>query len=163
MVLRRADVVIIGSGLAGLMTAEILSAKKNVIIITKTKLGHGNSSMAQGGIAAAVDSEDDWREHFFDTVVAGGYHNDVEMTKKLVQLGPYMIKKLVELGVQFDRDKHGNYALGMEGAHRKRRILHAGGDATGKELIEVLMKRIREHVTIFEDEMALDLLSLIHI
>ncbi|WP_096201442.1 L-aspartate oxidase [Bacillus sp. FJAT-45350] len=158
MTVRKADVVIIGSGLAGLMAAEILSVEKNVIIITKSKIQHSNSMMAQGGIAAAFDEDDDWRDHFFDTIVAGGYHNDEEMTKKLVQKGPEMINKLIELGVQFDRDDDGNYSLGKEGAHGRRRILHAGGDATGKELVQRLINRVEKKVTIYEDEMALDLL-----
>ena len=156
MAIRRADVIIIGSGLAGLMAAEILSTEKNVIIITKSKLGKSNSKMAQGGIAAAVAKEDDWREHFLDTIVAGGYHNNEEITKMLVQKGPVMIDKLTKLGVKFDKDETGTFSLGKEGAHRRRRILHAGGDATGKEIIECLVERLKGHVTIYENEMAID-------
>ncbi|WP_078552650.1 L-aspartate oxidase [Bacillus alkalicellulosilyticus] len=153
-----ADVIIIGSGLAGLMAAEILSTHKNVIIITKSNVECSNSSMAQGGIAAAIDKEDSWSDHFFDTIVAGSFHNNEAVTKLLVQKGPEMIEKLIELGVNFDRDNDGNYSLGKEGAHQRRRILHAGGDATGKELVTKLIERVKKHTTIIEHETAIDLL-----
>lgn len=153
-----ADVIIIGSGIAGLMAAELLSFEKNVIIITKSELDNSNSYLAQGGIAAVSSNDDDWRDHFIDTLIAGAYHNNHEMTRLLVQKGPEMINKLIQLGVKFDRDENGSFILGKEGAHRKRRILHAGGDATGKELVTKLIKRVKEHVRVIEHEMALDLI-----
>ncbi|MGO4887424.1 L-aspartate oxidase [Anaerobacillus sp. MEB173] len=155
---RQADIIIIGSGLAGLMVAEMLSPHKNVIVITKSSMKHSNSMMAQGGIAAAVDRDDNWSDHFFDTVVAGGFHNVEEVTKKLVKKGPILIDKLIELGVPFDKNEHGDFALGQEGAHGRRRILHSGGDATGKALVECLLKRVLKKVSIIEYEMAIDLI-----
>ncbi len=155
---RHADVIIIGSGLAGLMAAEILSLSKNVIIITKSGIVNSNSMLAQGGIAAAIGEEDDWTDHFLDTVVAGDYHNVEEAVELLVKNGPRMIEQLLQLGVSFDRNERGEFDLAQEGAHGKRRILHAGGDATGKALAQCLINRVKNHTTICEGEMAIDLL-----
>lgn len=158
MEVRHADVIVIGSGIAGLMVAELLSLNKNVMIITKSKFEHSNSIIAQGGIAAAVSQDDHWQDHLLDTIVAGSYHNHYRLTKLLVQKGPLMIEKLTELGVRFDREEDGNFSLGQEGAHGKRRILHSGGDATGLEIVTRLIERIKNKVTIFENEMAYELL-----
>ncbi|MDE5415010.1 L-aspartate oxidase [Alkalihalobacterium chitinilyticum] len=152
------DVIIIGSGIAGLMAAELLSFDKNVILITKSDVVSSNSIMAQGGIAAVVDKEDDWRDHFLDTIRAGCYYNCEDVTELLVRQGAKMIEKLKEIGVQFDKGKDGKYLLGQEGAHLKRRILHAGGDATGKELITKLISRVKQNVTIHDHMDAIDLI-----
>lgn len=158
MTVIKADVVIIGSGLASLMVADILSVTKNVIIITKSNVTDSNSLLAQGGIAAAISGDDDWRDHFFDTIRAGCYHNDETMTEFLVRQGPSVIDSLIEKGIDFDRCKDKSYALGKEGAHGRRRILHSGGDATGKELVMKLLARVKENTTIIEHEYAIDLL-----
>ncbi|OLO36472.1 L-aspartate oxidase [Alkalihalophilus pseudofirmus] len=152
------DVIIVGSGIAGLMAAELLSFHKNVIIITKSDVSHSNSMMAQGGIAAVIDQEDDWRDHFLDTLRAGCHYNNEDVTELLVKQGATMIEKLETLGVQFDKGKDGTYLLGQEGAHLKRRILHAGGDATGKELTTRLITRVKQHVTIHDHTDAIDLM-----
>ncbi len=157
MKVKKADVVIIGSGLAGLMTADYLCNKKNVMLITKSKLNHSNSWLAQGGIAAAVTKEDHWQDHFHDTIVAGNFHNRKETTEILVKHGARMIKHLIDIGVNFDKDANNQYSLGMEGAHGKRRILHAGGDATGKALVEAIMAKVLPNISVFENEMAYDL------
>jgi L-aspartate oxidase len=158
MKIKKAEVVIIGSGLAGLMTADYLCDDKDVMLITKSQLNHSNSWLAQGGIAAAVTKEDHWQDHYNDTIVAGGFHNRKETTELLVKHGTRLIKRLIEIGVSFDKDENNELALGMEGAHGKRRILHAGGDATGRVIVEAIMARVIPKITIFEKEMAYDLL-----
>ncbi len=157
MNVKHADVVIIGSGLAGLMTADYLCTEKNVMLITKSELHHSNSWLAQGGIAAAINKEDHWHNHYHDTISAGGYHNKKETTELLVKHGTRLIKRLIDVGVKFDRNDRNELALGMEGAHGKRRILHAGGDATGRVIVEALRKRVLPKITTYENEMAYDL------
>lgn len=158
MNVKKTDVVIIGSGLASLMTAEVLSESKNVMVVTKSRLSDSNSSLAQGGIAAAITEDDDWKKHFNDTIIAGNNHNDIKATKELTKLGPSLINKLMKLGVSFDTNEKNELSLGMEGAHSQRRILHAGGDSTGKAIIDTLLKRVASKVNICEEEMAYDLI-----
>ncbi|RBW71611.1 L-aspartate oxidase [Bacillus taeanensis] len=158
MKVRQSDVLIIGSGIAGLMVAELLSSHKNVTIITKSKWKHSNSRLAQGGIAAAVTKEDHWLDHFFDTLAAGDEHNSEEMTRLLVKEGLEMVKHLIQIGVPFDRNESGELILAQEGAHRIRRILHAGGDATGHAIVSTLFERVSKHTTIIEEEMVVDLI-----
>lgn len=157
MNVKRTDVVIIGSGLAGLMTADYLYDQKDVMLITKSELTSSNSWLAQGGIAAAVAEDDHWQEHYNDTVHAGAFHNCKETTSLLVKHGTRLIKRLIEIGVKFDKDDNNQFSLGMEGAHGKRRILHAGGDATGKVLIETILARVVPNIKVLEGEMAYDL------
>lgn len=152
------DVVIIGSGIAALTAAKRLSMDKNVIIITKSKMYHSNSFHAQGGVAAAVHDNDHWLHHYEDTMVAGCYHNNEGNVKELVQNGSTFLFNLIKQGMEFDRDLEGKLHLGKEGAHLRRRILHAGGDATGKGLITFMLKQLKDKVTIIENEMALDLI-----
>ncbi|WP_028402925.1 L-aspartate oxidase [Ectobacillus panaciterrae] len=152
-----ADVLIIGSGIAAFSVAEKLCQEKNVIIITKKTRWHNNSNMAQGGIAAAVASDDHWTNHYNDTLTAGCYYNNKEAVAYLVQQGPSEMQRLVQEGMQFDRDEIG-LSLGKEGAHGERRILHAGGDATGKNLLRHFVERIKKQVTIVEHEMVLNLI-----
>ncbi|WP_261129924.1 L-aspartate oxidase [Bacillus sp. Marseille-Q3570] len=158
MKMRQTDVLIIGSGLSGLMIAELLSLHKNVIVFTKDRLEDSNSYLAQGGIAAAVQEKDDWYDHFLDTLQAGCFHNKMIATKHLVTEGPEMIRKLVELGVEFDRKSDGTYEFGKEGAHNCARILHIGGDATGRHLIDTVKKRIIEKNLVVEGETAIRLI-----
>ncbi|WP_347549433.1 L-aspartate oxidase [Pseudalkalibacillus hwajinpoensis] len=152
------EVLVIGSGIAGLMAADLLSAKKNVTIITKSALGQSNSRLAQGGIAAVTTKDDSWTNHFFDTIRAGAFHNDEELTELLVRSGPEQIRQLINFGVQFDKGSDGTYLRCKEGAHNTSRILHSGGDATGKEIIETLINRVKMKCTILEHHFAVDLL-----
>lgn len=152
------EVLVIGSGVAGLLAAELLSAKKNVTIITKSKLGQSNSCLAQGGIAAVTTSGDSWRDHFFDTIQAGVFHNDTELTELLVKKGCVSVQQLTSLGVSFDKNEDGSFARCKEGAHRTPRILHAGGDATGKELVQTLVQRVQHNCHILEYHLAVDLI-----
>ncbi|GGE75486.1 L-aspartate oxidase [Priestia taiwanensis] len=152
------DVLIIGSGIAALMTAARLCTKKKVVIITKKHIRDSNSMLAQGGVAVAIAEDDDWKHHFDDTMKAGCYANKEEMVELLVKEGPGIIRSLIDDGLLFDQDEEGNLLLGQEGAHRMRRILHAGGDRTGAFLTEYMIKRVQEHATIIENETAIDLL-----
>ena len=150
-----ADVLIIGSGVAALRVAKEICHEKNVIIITKETNRNNNTYLAQGGIAAAVATYDNPNDHFEDTLVAGCHYNNEDAVRYLVEEGPKEMNHLIESGMKFDGDETGPH-LGKEGAHRKRRILHAGGDATGKNLLEHFIQEVVPHVTVVEQEMVLD-------
>ncbi|MFD3449521.1 L-aspartate oxidase [Microbacteriaceae bacterium 4G12] len=152
-----ADVLIIGSGVAALSLAKQLCQTKNVIIITKKSKRSNNSNMAQGGIAAAVSPEDHWRNHYEDTLTAGCHYNNKAAVEYVTKMGPKEMHRLIEEGMQFDTDKQG-VSLGKEGAHGQRRILHAGGDATGKHILSHLIRCVEPYVTIVEHGMVLDLI-----
>ncbi|MGD9677426.1 MAG: L-aspartate oxidase [Vulcanibacillus sp.] len=154
----QADVIVIGCGIAGLIVSELLSHEKNVIMISKESLENSNSFLAQGGIAASIDINDNWREHFIDTIVAGKNHNIEETTIELVKNAPKAIEQLVKLGVSFDRDEDNNFQLGREGGHNKHRIIHAGGDSTGKKISQCLIGAIEKDITIHHYVMAYDLI-----
>lgn len=157
-IIEKESVIIIGSGLAALTLADRLCNDKNVIILTKSSIDRSNSIKAQGGIAAAIDSQDNWESHFMDTIIAGCKFNDDQAVEILVKKGPSAIEKLIEQGFSFDTDKFGNIQLGKEGAHQHRRILHAGGDATGKKLMEFLFQRLSKNVLTIEGESVVDLI-----
>ncbi|WP_242219976.1 L-aspartate oxidase [Bacillus cereus group sp. BfR-BA-01380] len=150
-----ADVLIIGSGVAALRVAQTICHEKNVMIITKKTGRHNNTNLAQGGIAAAVASSDHPDDHYEDTLTAGCHYNNTEAVRYLVEQGPKEMKTLLDNGMSFDGDERGLH-LGKEGAHRKRRILHAGGDATGKNLLAHLAEQVLPYVTVVEQEMVLD-------
>lgn len=154
----KADVVIIGSGVAALMAAEVICQSKNVILFTKGKVLDSNSMLAQGGIAAVISQKDSWELHQQDTLEAGRFINNKIAVEELVKNGTKSIEDLVSFGMKFDCDKNGEYQLGREGAHRINRILHAGGDATGKHLVETLYNRVKNKINIIENEMAIDLI-----
>ncbi|MFD1736050.1 L-aspartate oxidase [Bacillus salitolerans] len=154
----KTDVVIIGSGLAALVAASRLCMDKNVIIFTKASKENSNSILAQGGIASAISKEDSWCSHLKDTMGAGCNHNIDKMVETLVRNGPTYILELMEQGMKFDTNEFGDLLLGREGAHSYRRILHAGGDATGKALVTFMMEKIKNKVTIVEHHMAVDLI-----
>jgi L-aspartate oxidase len=130
--------VIVGSGLAGLSAALVL-APRSVALVTKGSFGQdGASNLAQGGIAAACDPEDSTAEHAGDTVAAGAGLCDASLVRGLTGEAPEAIERLLRLGARFDRDTDGKLLFGREGAHGRRRILHANGDATGGELVRAL-------------------------
>lgn len=152
------DVVIIGSGLAALTAAYRLSSEKNVIVITKSKKTNSNSILAQGGVASSLGDDDSWISHYTDTIIAGCQHNKNGAVEVLVKNGPNFISELMLGGMKFDQDKNGKLLLGKEGAHSTRRILHAGGDATGRELVRYMLDKVKNKVKIIEDEIAIDLI-----
>ena len=157
-----ADVIVIGSGIAGLTAA--LSARDkglSVLLLTKDVLSTGSTSWAQGGIAAALGPGDSPDQHFQDTLEAGAGLCDQESVRILVQEGPAAVKRLINLGATCDLDSSGNVALTREGGHRRDRIAHAGGDATGAEISRALVAKVLADpkVRIFEHALVLDLLK----
>ncbi|SDI74816.1 L-aspartate oxidase [Natribacillus halophilus] len=152
------DVLIIGSGLAGLVVAETISRELNVGIFSKGEATESNSYRAQGGVAAALSTNDSWKKHWRDTLEAGDDHNDNSNTATLTKAGQEAVHMLAAWGVLFDHDEHG-FQLGKEGAHEHPRIVHAGGDRTGEALVHTLMERVRDHVQFFNEETVLSLLK----
>lgn len=156
--MRQDDVIIIGSGIAALQLASHLNKNLNVRIITKSTLRNANSYLAQGGIAAAIGINDNPSKHFFDTLKAGRFYNNEESVHKIINEAPALIKDINEQGSVFDKDQNGELLLGMEGAHSEKRIVHGGGDATGKNVMEFLIDKLTKNVTIEENLFAYELL-----
>ncbi len=134
------DTVVIGSGLAGLTAALYASRYGKVAIVTKSELDTSNSYYAQGGIAAALAADDHPDLHLQDTLVAGRGLCDRKPVEVLVNEGREMVSELIGMGMPFDREK-GELVFGLEGGHSRRRILHAGGGATGRELTLFMLKK----------------------
>ena len=127
------DVVIIGCGIAGIYSALHIDPRKKIAIINKGEIKSGSSYYAQGGIAAVMSKDDSYNLHVEDTLVAGAGLCDAEAVKVLVEEGPENIRELVNLNVPFDVNSEGELQITREGGHRERRIVHCGGDATGRE------------------------------
>lgn len=151
--------IIVGSGLAGLYAAYKASRHGTVAIITKTGIRESNSYYAQGGIAAVTDTDDSPLMHFEDTIVAGRGLCDYDSVRILVNEGPQRIRELIEDGMHFDMED-GSLALGLEGGHHKRRILHAGGDITGKVITDFMIRKVTEqpNIEFFENHSAIELI-----
>jgi L-aspartate oxidase len=148
-----ADVAVVGAGGAGLYTA--LAAAEhgaNVALISATPLAQTASYWAQGGIAAALAEDDSPDDHLKDTETAGRGLTRHSAARTLVDEAPDAVRHLERLGVHFDADRHGNLALGLEGGHSKRRVVHAGGSATGRRVVRELSARAVEHprITVLE-------------
>ena len=141
------DTIIVGSGLAGLTAAFHASKYGTVAIITKSQLDISNSYYAQGGIAAVTAPEDSFESHIQDTLVAGRELCDLDAVEILVTEGQKCVQELIQLGMQFDKE-NGEFVLGLEGGHSHRRILHAGGDATGKGLTSFMLRKVQEQKNI---------------
>ena len=159
--MEKTDVLIIGGGLAGLYTALNINANINITIVVKDTINIANSELAQGGIAATLSKSDDVLiKHIKDTLRAGANLNDALATKTLVYEASDNIERLIEFGVEFDTDNQGNLLMAQEGGHGTRRILRAGGDATGREIMKALKKRIteKENIKLIEGAMATDLI-----
>lgn len=155
----RADFVIIGSGLAGISAALQASEFGEVLLLTKTNLISSNSYWAQGGIAAAIGDDDSPEFHYEDTIKAGAGLCHSDSTRILVEEGIERVRDLISMGMEFD-EEDGKIALGLEGNHSKRRILHAGGDATGREIVNFLAKILLSNpkIKIYEDIHIFDLI-----
>ncbi|MBY0494025.1 MAG: L-aspartate oxidase [Cyanobacteria bacterium] len=143
MVPRRTDFLIIGSGIAGLRAAADLALAGDVLVLTKADPTESNTGYAQGGIAAAVGPEDNPRDHAIDTINAGDGLCVDAAVQVLVNDGVRYVNELIEWGARFDRDRSGALSLGREGAHGRRRVLHAA-DATGREIGRALWERVAE-------------------
>ncbi len=153
------DAIVVGGGLAGMLTALELRPL-TVALISYRSLGELTSSAwAQGGIAAAVGDDDSPSLHTDDTVRAGAGLVERRVAARLAADAPQAIERIVSLGVRFDRDSKSKYALGREAAHSRRRILRAGGDATGAELVRAVVEAVHAAPSIvpFEGARALDL------
>lgn len=139
----RTDAVIVGAGIAGLMAALKL-APRNVVVLCKAQLGSGAATgWAQGGIAAAIGADDSPELHKIDTQRAGAGLSDEAIVEILTADAPARVEELLELGAAFDRNADGALALGREAAHNRRRIVKAGGDATGHEILKTLIGAVR--------------------
>ncbi|HEU5271914.1 MAG TPA: FAD-dependent oxidoreductase, partial [Jatrophihabitans sp.] len=156
------DVVVIGSGIAGLTTALRIAADSGlrVLVVTKDVLAAGSTRWAQGGIAAALAPDDSPAAHLSDTLIAGVGLCDRDAVEVLVAEGPLAVRELIELGARFDRTSGGELALTREGGHRRDRIAHAGGDATGAEIERALVAAVlgQPRIEVIEHALVLDLL-----
>jgi len=155
------DVCIIGSGIAGLYAGLHISPDKKCLIVTKTNIEQTNSYLAQGGIAAVIASDDKFESHVEDTLKAGAGLCDPEAVRVLVKEGPENIRELIDLNVPFDVNPEGELQITREGGHTHRRIVHCGGDATGRETTKRLgeIARTRENLDISFDTYLVDLLT----
>ena len=145
------DFLIIGSGLAGLYAALYASGFGSVTLLTKSTVEESNSYWAQGGIAAVVDPEDSTWFHIEDTLRAGRGLNDTEAVTVLVNEGKERVADLIRLGMKFDTGEKG-LELGLEGGHTKRRVLHAGGSSTGREMVKFLIAAVEKNKSITKFE-----------
>ncbi|KPC65984.1 L-aspartate oxidase [Streptomyces chattanoogensis] len=157
-----ADVVVVGSGVAGLTAAlRCAAAGRRTVVVTKARLDDGSTRWAQGGIAAALGDGDTPEQHLADTLVAGAGLCDEEAVRALVTEGPDAVHRLIEVGARFDTAPGSEeIALTREGGHHRSRIAHAGGDATGAEISRALVEAVRAAgLRTIENALVLDLLT----
>ena len=160
------DVVVVGSGVAGVTT--VLAIRRalpdaRILLVTKSLLDDGSTRWAQGGVAAALGPGDSPEHHLKDTLTAGAGICDQRAVRTLVTDGPSAVRRLIALGAEFDREPSGPLALTREGGHLRRRIAHAGGDATGAEISRALLAALAAagagaELEVIEHALALDLL-----
>ncbi|MBA2686569.1 MAG: L-aspartate oxidase [Gemmatimonadaceae bacterium] len=155
----RTRFLVVGSGVAGLHTAWRASTNGEVMVLTKRSLFDSATAYAQGGIAAALGAGDSPELHRKDTLAAGGALCDAQAVEVLVEEGPARVRELQTAGAAFDLDPGGNFMLGKEAAHSRRRIVHAHGDQTGAEVARTLIARVREakRIKVLEKTRVLDL------
>ncbi|MBN2222337.1 MAG: L-aspartate oxidase [Vallitaleaceae bacterium] len=156
------DVIIVGTGLAGLYAALHIDSSLEIGILSKDSFEKCNSNLAQGGVATCMSKEDSFIDHIKDTMTAGSHHNSKEAVTLLVTQAPSEIRNLIQFGVEFDKDENGNLLLTLEGGHSKRRILHANGDGTGQVIMDTLRKQVvvKKNIEILERTMALKILKM---
>ena len=161
------SIIIIGSGAAGLYLA--LSAQRNcrtkdgILVVTKTKMDECNSALAQGGIVSVmpeINKNDNVTSHIMDTIKAGCGLNDFNVVKFISENSSYVINDLIDLGVEFDKKEDGSLSFTLEAAHSMPRILHAGGDYTGKMIEDRLCHLVKksDSIEVYEDSIAVELL-----
>ncbi|WKV72616.1 L-aspartate oxidase [Streptomyces sp. PCS3-D2] len=157
-----ADVVVVGSGVAGLTAAlRCAAAGRRTVVVTKARLDDGSTRWAQGGIAAALGEGDSPEQHLDDTLVAGAGLCDEGAVRLLVTEGPDAVRRLIDTGAVFDTSAEtGEIELTREGGHHRRRIAHAGGDATGAEISRALVEAVHAAgIETVENALVLDLLQ----
>jgi L-aspartate oxidase len=154
------DVLILGGGLAGLRAALAVDPRLSVTVVTKDDLRGSSSQWAQGGIAGVVDPEDRFDNHVADTLAAGGGICHEEVVDSVVREAPARIAELISWGTRFDA-ANGSLALGREGGHSHHRIVHALGDATGREVMRAVIERTRqlENLSVWPDTFTIDLVT----
>lgn len=155
------DVAIIGSGLAGMYTAYHLPEGLRCALFTKNKTETSSSSLAQGGIAAVTEKDDQFLYHFSDTIAAGAGMCDEEAVRLIVREGPNEIETMLKIGTKFDLDGDGNLMTTREGGHGTNRILHAGGDATGLMMVRALEQTMqkKQNVRLHENAFVADVMT----
>ncbi len=155
------DVLIVGSGLAGLRAAMAVDPTLSVVVVTKQGVELSNSNLAQGGIAGVLDPADRFEDHVADTLEAGGSLCDAVVVDRVIREAPRRIGELIEWGTHFDQAGD-HLALGREGGHGCDRIAHAQGDATGREVMRAIIARTRTaaNIDVWENTFTLDLLTL---
>jgi len=156
------DFLVIGSGLAGLNFALLVAdLGYHVCIVTKALPEDSSTAWAQGGLASVMDAQDSFDKHIKDTLIAGAGLCNQTVVEQCVKAGPSVVERLKQLGVRFDRNaSNDNYALGQEGGHTQRRILHVA-DATGKEIEDAFLKHTRAHpcITLLTQHMGIDFIT----
>ncbi|MAO64949.1 MAG: L-aspartate oxidase [Balneola sp.] len=157
------DFLVIGSGIAGLTFALKAAEHGSVAIVTKKEMMEANTAYAQGGIAGVFTKHDSFQKHIDDTLEAGAGLCDRDAVDLVVKEGPRLIQELIDYGVQFTK-KNGELDLGREGGHSENRIIHAA-DATGYEIISVMVEKVRNHpnIEIFEHHFAMEFLTEHHL
>ncbi|MCI0405606.1 MAG: L-aspartate oxidase [candidate division Zixibacteria bacterium] len=159
MAARSFDFLVLGSGVAGLSFALKVAPLGKVAVVTKKKRSESNTNYAQGGIAAVFDSADSFEKHVQDTLTAGAGLCKEEIVRQIVQTGPRLINELANWGAQFSRED-GRFALGREGGHSQKRVVHAR-DFTGRELERSLVEKVKreKNIEVFEHHFAFELLK----
>ena len=155
-----ADVLIIGGGMAGLRAAMAVDPALSVLVVTKSDLWQSNSVFAQGGVAAVLSETDRFENHVADTLEAGGSLCRRDVVERVVAEGPRRIRELIAWGTEFDRAGD-DLALSREGGHGHDRIVHAHGDATGREIMRVLIEQVQRsrNIHVWEHTFTVDLLT----
>ncbi len=155
-----ADVLVIGGGIAGTRAALAVEPDQEVVVVTKDRVQLSSSAWAQGGIAGVLDPLDEFADHMADTLTAGRGLCDEDVVRMVVEEAPERIRELIAYGAHFDHED-GELALTKEGGHSHRRIVHALGDATGREVMRALIVRMREsaNLQLWEETFTIDLLT----
>ena len=155
------DTLVIGAGVAGMRAAIEAAKHGDVIVLHKKPIDSSNTAWAQGGIAAVISDQDSVDAHVEDTIRAGDGLCDADVVRAVCEEGDSAINELIGFGMKFDRDDDGDMSLGREGGHDRHRILHAGGAATGAELVRCLYEKLKatERIRVFDECFSLDLLT----
>jgi L-aspartate oxidase len=159
-VVEKTDYIIIGSGIAGLRAGLELAKQGRVVVLTKDRVTESNTEYAQGGVAVVMSDDDQISLHYDDTIKAGVGLCDPDAVRVLVEDGPKYINELIRWGADFDR-VGGRLQLGHEAAHSRRRIVHAQGDSTGREIVRAMLSRLRslDGVQLIQHALTIDLLT----